>query len=367
MTSLNSVHPRVLFRAAGAAACLLLPVATASADAGKIGTWMPGTFKFMGNASCVSCHSEGKKKGGSNKEGDQFDIWEKEDPHHLSFETLSDEESKKIASKLGIKDATTDDKCLSCHAVHAPSDRRGPKWSIEEGNSCESCHGPGEKYLTPHANAGWTADQRKKGNARSLMNEWGLFDTTDLALRAEMCISCHLNIDKSLLDAGHPALRFEMAGYNAYATGSDEAWRPHWENEPKTMEDAKLWAVGQAAAAAAAKAGGNADLAAMYAKGVEIAKKHFGADSAEGLAKATYTGEKCAAAAKDLAALAPGAKNKIERQVIALGVYALTAASYDARGEQTPEAIDAPYDTAVKGDEGAAYADAVKKMAELAK
>jgi hypothetical protein len=333
----------------------------------KVGTWMPGTLKFLGNASCVSCHAEGKKKGGSNKEGDQFDIWEKSDPHAKSFEVLGDDASKGIAAKLGIADAAKSDECLSCHSVHPPAAQRGDKWTVEEGNSCESCHGPGEKYLTPHQTAGWTAEQRKSKNPEQMMNELGVFDTTNYAVRAAMCINCHLSIDKKLVDAGHPALHFEMSSFNYYAWDTSKGYKTHWEEAPKSMADAKLWAVGQAAALEAAKHSGNADLTAIYAKGVEIAKKNFGSDTAEGLNKAAYSGDKAAAAAKELAGLAGAAKTKLERQMIAAGVFALASATFDARGDKVPDALYDASDAASKGDEGAAFTDAVKKMADMAK
>jgi len=364
-----TVRGLVLAVAAGGGVLGVASLSDAEGGGGghKVGTWMPGSMKFMGNASCVSCHSEGKKKGGSNKEGDQFDIWEKSDPHHLSFEVLGDEASKKIAGTLGIADATKSDECLSCHAVHAPADKRGDKWTIEEGNSCESCHGPGEKYLTAHQTAGWTAEQRKSKSAEQMMSEWGVIDTTNYAVRAQMCVNCHLGIDKKVVDAGHPALHFEMSSYNYYAWDASKGHKTHWEEEPKTMADAKLWAVGQAAALEASKHGGNAELLAIYAKGVEIAKKHFGADTAEGLNKAGYSGDKAAAAAKELAATAGGAKTKLERKMIAAGVFALAASTFDAKGEKIPDALYDAVDAAGPGDEGAGYTDAVAKMAEMAK
>lgn len=363
---------RALLLAAGAGVLALGVSSATSAGAGaagdhKVGTWMPGAHKFTGNASCVSCHSEGKKKGGSNKEGDQFDIWEKEDPHAKSFEVLSDDASKAIAGKLGIADASKSDDCLSCHAVNAPTAKRGEKWSIEEGNSCESCHGPGEAYLTPHATEGWTAKERSAKSTEQLMNEWGLFDTTNYALRAAMCINCHLSIDKKLVDAGHPALHFEMSSYNEYAWDLSKGYRPHWEEEKGKLADAKLWAVGQAAALEAAKHAGNAELTAMYTAGVAIAKKHFGADLADALNKASYSGASAAAAAKDLAASATGAKTPLERKMVAAGVFALVRATFDARGEESPDAFLDASDAASKGEEGAAYLDAVKKMADMAK
>ncbi|MFM9957412.1 MAG: multiheme c-type cytochrome [Phycisphaerales bacterium] len=361
---------KALLVLAGASLGVLAVASSSNAGApsgGKPGTWMPGSFKFMGNASCVACHSEGKKKGGSNGDGEQFDIWEKDDPHHLSFEVLSNDESKKIAGKMGIADATKSDDCLNCHAVNAPADKRGAKWSIEEGNSCESCHGPGEKYLTPHEAAGWTAEQRKSKSPEQLMNEFGLFDTTNYAVRAAMCINCHLNIDKKLIDAGHPALSFEMSSYNYYSFDASKGYKTHWEEEPKTMADAKLWAVGQAAALEAAKQGGNAELIAIYTTGTGIAKKHFGSDTPDGLNKAAYAGDKAAGAAKDLAAAGAAAKSALERKIIAAGVFALTASTFDARGDAIPDGLYDANDAAIKGEEGPGYADALKKMAEMAK
>ncbi len=40
--------------------------------------------------------------------------------------------------------------CLKCHgtAADAPAESRLPTFHIEEGVQCETCHGPGEKYVT---------------------------------------------------------------------------------------------------------------------------------------------------------------------------------------------------------------------------
>ena len=51
-----------------------------------------------------------------------------------------------------------------------------------------------------------------------------------------------------MLDAGHPALRFEMYAYNYYTFDGDEGYVQHWEDAPGELIEARLWSVGQAAA-----------------------------------------------------------------------------------------------------------------------
>lgn len=363
--SFSTVVHRALTLGVGAGVCLL-GAASVALGGDKVGTMMPGAFKYLGNASCSACHTEASKKGGgSNKKGDQCDIWEKSDPHHKSFEVLGEGKSPEIAKKLGIAKAGESDRCLSCHAVNAPADRRDKKFDISEGNSCESCHGPGEKWVKPHETAGWTAGERGKMDAAALMTTYGLIDTTNYAARAQMCVACHLSIDKDMVDAGHPALKFEMAGYNNYNYGD---YLPHWEEAKGKANGARLWAVGQAAALAAAGKGGPAvdGLKKVYEAGVAVAKKNFGADTAEALNKATYDAAKCKSAAIDLAATADLAKTDQERFVIASGVAELVSASFDATGGETPknvlDAINKLMDA--KGDGFAAAAKGVAAMAK---
>jgi len=325
---------------------------------------VPG-FTYMGNASCVSCHDVEEPKQECGQEiGDEFTIWFDNDPHAKSYTMLKEAESKAIAAKLGIPDASTSDRCLNCHALNAPEAQRGERFDIAEGNSCESCHGPAEKWLTDHEKECWTKSKREDpavGTA-GLLKEYGLIDTRNVAVRAQTCIACHLGIDKELLDAGHPSVQFEMYGYNYYAF--DKEFTPHWEDPVGELFDAKLWAVGQAAALAAVK-GKSDPLEPVYAAGVAVAKKHFGSDSAEGLAKAAYTAEKCAAAAADLAAAAGEAKSDMGRKIIGFGVTALGSAVFDAKKADVPDEFWDASDAATSGTE-AGFAEACKKMADIA-
>ncbi len=132
-----------------------------------------GDFKYVGVKKCKSCHK-------SKKIGDQTGIWLKSS-HAGAFETLKNEDSKKIADKMGIKDATTDAKCLKCHvtAYEAPAEAKMATLTNEEGVSCEACHGPGSVY-------------KKMSTMKGLAK--GTVKAADVGLITDMekeCVKCH--------------------------------------------------------------------------------------------------------------------------------------------------------------------------------
>ncbi len=340
-----------------------------------------GGFKYMSNASCAGggCHGDPEPKEQSGQWiGDENNVWAEKDPHAHGFATLKDAASKAMADKLGIADATASSRCLTCHAMDVPAPQRGELFAFEDAVGCESCHGPGEKYLNPHAEAGWTAAKRKELGSAGLFKQFALVDTSDVAARATTCVACHLQIDKDMIDAGHPPLEFELYAYNYYISKKGKEFATHWTEPTGQMQDARLWAVGQAAALAAAdkqladwKAKGwdtasAQSLRDLYAASAAVAKKHFGADTATALSKAEYTPAKAAAAAVDLAALAPKAADGIQRRIVGFGVTALGAATFDGKGADVPDAFWEAYATATTGEGGDAYLAAVKQMADLA-
>jgi len=135
----------------------------------------------------------------------------------------------KIAGELKLAKAETSARGLDCHAANVPTALRGPKFDLTEGVHCDSCHGPAEKWLEPHAEKGWTHEQSVK---------LGMYDTKNFLLRAEKCVSCHLQIDQDLVAAGHPdLLAFELATFSANMP-------PHWRDKG-TWAETKTWATGQ--------------------------------------------------------------------------------------------------------------------------
>lgn len=338
---------------------------------------VPG-FRYLGNPRCSGgdCHAAEKPTEQSGQMiGDEYNLWSTRDPHHKAFGSLFSDASKAIASKMRIESASASARCLSCHATNAPPAQRDENFVLADNAvGCESCHGPGEKYLEPHAGAGWTAAERGKLGTAGLRTQHGLIDTTDLAMRASMCVSCHLQIDKDLLDAGHPPLQFEMYSYNFYYLYNNGDYETHWDDSQVRWIDAKLWAIGQTASWAAARAQVEAwkarqwDTAAadalvqMYGDGAAIAKKHFGADTPQGLLQGTWSADACKAAATDVAALAPKAVGKVQRKNIAFGVTALCEAWFKAAGAEPPEAYWTAYETAAAGGDGDDWTAAVRAM-----
>lgn len=122
--------------------------------------------KYIGTFKCKICHN-------SENKGKIYDTWAAT-KHATAYKTLASDESKAIAKKMGIKDAQEDKKCLKCH-VTGYGEPAGDKYSMEEGVTCEACHGPGEHY--------WLM---KVMRDKKLAMEKGLVEPTE-----ELCMACH--------------------------------------------------------------------------------------------------------------------------------------------------------------------------------
>lgn len=125
-------------------------------------------FKYIGASKCKMCHLKPAK-------GEQYNIWLK-GPHAGAMKTLASEESKKIAAEMGIADPTTDPACIKCHStVGAIEKSLVASIKMDEGVSCESCHGPGSRYKGASV---------MKSRELSMKN--GLILPTE-----EVCLTCH--------------------------------------------------------------------------------------------------------------------------------------------------------------------------------
>ncbi len=98
------------------------------------------TFKYVGVDKCQMCHK-------TKKSGNQYELW-LNGPHAKAYEVLASEKSKEIAKGLGIEDPQKSDQCLSCHvtAHGVKAELKEETLTLEEGVSCEQCHGPGSVY-----------------------------------------------------------------------------------------------------------------------------------------------------------------------------------------------------------------------------
>ncbi len=183
---------------------------------------------FVGSQSCKSssCHGGGSDKG-------QSIVWEKKDAHTKAHEILGNERSQRMAESLGIADPQKSARCTICHSPMEalPAGRLAPGAKIDRGVSCETCHGPAEKWRLFHTRPDVSHDQRVAA---------GLREARDFYHRANVCIACHHVVDPGLIGAGHPEMFFELDGQMT-------AEPPHWKDEGAWLGP-RAWLTGQAAA-----------------------------------------------------------------------------------------------------------------------
>lgn len=115
---------------------LALSVGFASVVSGQTGD----PAKLISVKKCAMCHKKEDK-------GNQFGKWEAA-AHSKAYETLATAESKAVGAKLGIDNPQASGKCLKCHstAYYFTEDIQTTEVAVENGVSCQSCHGPGADY-----------------------------------------------------------------------------------------------------------------------------------------------------------------------------------------------------------------------------
>ncbi|MDZ7359886.1 MAG: multiheme c-type cytochrome [candidate division KSB1 bacterium] len=171
-------------------------------------------YKTLGPGSCglgqSNCHTNENN-------------WWKDDAHHATVDAFYDDPAayEKIAQLAGVGTGNMlkgNQICASCHGtVIAGKESR----DVEDGVSCESCHGPGSDYKDPHS-------EKPGGYEKAL--KLGLVELKNLDTRAKTCVRCHYITDQKLIAAGHP----NGANFN-YISGMKKVAR-HWKRQA-TGED----------------------------------------------------------------------------------------------------------------------------------
>jgi len=180
---------RICFPAAAAATLALLVSMSGGLDAQSRPT--------VGPAKCVDCHDHrDEKEWWQTRDGDG-----KGRQHSKADRRLEDAKAAEFAKALGVKDVYDPrGACVSCHATVVSG-------SADFGVSCESCHGAGRDYLTPH---------QAKGSYQAAV-ALGMSDIKEKPTAwARMCIGCHVMGarpgEAALIAAGHPnGLDFDLA------------------------------------------------------------------------------------------------------------------------------------------------------------
>ncbi len=211
---------------------------------------------LVGTPSCAgrACHGAIEPLGDGRVRRNEFTLWVSQDRHADAYRVLETDRSRRIGQLLHLKNEPKDEAlCLNCHTypgiLTVPKQMHG-QGAAEfvrdfEGVGCETCHGPAERWLGPHALAGWaTVPPEEKARL-------GMAPLATARERAERCVVCHVgtataDMNHDLIAAGHPRLAFEFGQYFANMP-------KHWAApKPEPGEEAKAWAVGQLVSARAA-------------------------------------------------------------------------------------------------------------------
>jgi hypothetical protein len=197
----------------------------------------PGMYNGPGSCAASSCHGGVQAKTVLRIPQNEYSIWAAQDKHQRGYMVLSNTVSLRIAKLLKLGDPNKEHRCLACHALDVPAEARAQTFQLDDGVSCENCHGPAVGWLGPHTTRGWTHEQSLK---------LGMYDTRNLISRSERCLSCHVGtpdkqVDHEMIAAGHPDLTFEL---DTFSSAMPRHWKPL--RDKVAWFDVQEWAVGQA-------------------------------------------------------------------------------------------------------------------------
>lgn len=119
------------------------------------GLWLSGTatgedagkevkevkeYAYIKEAKCKICHSK-------DATGAMYKKWEAS-AHAKAFATLGTPEAAEFAKKAGVSGSPQEaGECLQCHVTgYGVADERRADLKMEDGVTCQACHGPGEAY-----------------------------------------------------------------------------------------------------------------------------------------------------------------------------------------------------------------------------
>ncbi len=168
---------------------------------------------FIGILGCTGCHTtpDELRRRNSNTAWvnlDEYTQWSKRDKHAVAFEMLKSDRAKRMGKVLwNDEDVTSRQECLSCHANWVKGAPKPKQINLEQGVSCESCHGPGKEYRFPHEEKEWRLLSNAEKRAKGMVN------VRDPRERASQCLSCHVGnahegkvLTHEMYAAGHPPL-----------------------------------------------------------------------------------------------------------------------------------------------------------------
>jgi len=197
--------------------------------------------QFLGVETCGSseCHGSAERWRNATVLMKERLIWNSS-RHASAYDSLKSELGRKITRNLGLPNGENVKQCLSCHSTYVPNSQRGERFSLTDGVTCESCHGPGGNFLSTHVYPSSTHEKNLLA---------GMTPTSEPDYRANLCLSCHQANKKNqfkhaFYGAGHPRLRFELETYSEnlpyhYRYDSD------YERRKGLVNGVQSWLIGQ--------------------------------------------------------------------------------------------------------------------------
>lgn len=224
-----------------------------------------GIYNEQGGVTCASCHEQDEPRRQAWAFQNEVNVWKEHGKHKDAYIALQGKLSQQIGERLGLKpgEIHRDKRCLTCHVgmpahslepVDQPliSEAFAKKPILQDGVSCESCHGaagsndgqPGWRYI--HTDGVENSKWRYKSAQDKL--SFGYYDVRSLRHRTKLCVSCHVgNVDQGkvvthdMFAAGHPPLPgFETV---MFISQQPRHWRRLSEKDP-VVRDAYLKAKG---------------------------------------------------------------------------------------------------------------------------
>ena len=150
--------------------------------------------KFDGPDNCAECHRP------------MHATW-MHTAHYTTFTSAHRMRTgRRIADRLGIERIKQSEACAGCHYTVQPAAAKA-ELPIA-GVSCESCHGPAEKWNAVHADP---TDPEAMKKAEAL----GLIRPGNIDAMVNQCFKCHTVNDERLVNQGghNPGSDFEMVSW----------------------------------------------------------------------------------------------------------------------------------------------------------
>lgn len=187
-------------------------------------------------ANCTNCHdpATGRDHTKQLEWSEKYDGGPGNKQHRNALIQLRAPQFKdkfdKYAKAIGITAPAKDAYCVSCHGTVVGGRPAG-------GVTCQSCHGPGSRYLKPH---------QQEGSYRTAVGQGMLDVLKKPEAWVPNCLNCHVlgntpDKDKAIIDAGHPSgSDFDLGAKVKYVSGPG-----HWSSfinakTPRTYLEAEI-------------------------------------------------------------------------------------------------------------------------------